>query len=341
MDLIENPYLSDFTKKTLRQFLWQPGDPIPAALGELLLKIKETLPASSRTDVMIDASIMPAEALVEVNDLLRAAKQFVDRQKKAEGVNAVTQNMTPSVRAAFEQLAVPQIIDDRETQETALPPAAPAPEPVPTPAPEPPKVETPEENPLAPKESPVLANDPMIVLPFCPRCGWDMRQKFDVEVTDNDKEDFIAVTLGNARFKKKYELMGGRLVITLRSLLAEENKLIYQQLVADQQANKIKSQTDWYTQMLEYRLACSLESMADKTGRVISVVPELHEMPFTPDKDRPLETPMTALFDFVNTKVLAQEVTKRLVGTHLRHFQRLLEALEAMTLEPSFWTGIE
>jgi len=26
---------------------------------------------------------------------------------------------------------------------------------------------------------------------------------------------------------------------------------------------------------------------------------------------------------------------------HLRQFQRLVEALEAMALEPNFWTGIE
>jgi hypothetical protein len=112
-------------------------------------------------------------------------------------------------------------------------------------------------------------------------------------------------------------------------------------IIADQQSEKIKDQTSWYTQMLEYRLACSLESVYDKTGRPISVVPELQEMPFTSDKDKPLETQLTALLDFVNTKVVAQEVTKRLVGTHLRHFQRLLEALEAMALEPSFWNGIE
>jgi hypothetical protein len=44
--------------------------------------------------------------------------------------------------------------------------------------------------------------------------------------------------------------------------------------------------------------------------------------------------------DYVSANVLSQEVFKRLVGTHLREFQRLIEALEAMALEPSFWTGI-
>ena len=70
-------------------------------------------------------------------------------------------------------------------------------------------------------------------------------------------------------------------------------------------------------------------------------MPELHEMPFTRSVENPLATALAGQLDFMNKNILAQEVTRRLVATHLRQFQRLLEALEAMALEPSFWNGIE
>jgi hypothetical protein len=204
----------------------------------------------------------------------------------------------------------------------------------------------PAEPPPAPPEPPTPASVPQdtsapAILPFCPRCGWDMRQKFEVVPTDRDKEDFLATILGGSRFRKRYELFGGKIIVTFRGLLAEENKLVYRQLVLDQQNSKIATEAEWFVQMMDYRLACSLESISSDTGKIIAIVPELAEMPFTPDKNQPLATPLVDQLNYVNNTVLAQEVTRRLVGLHLRQFQRLLEALEAMALEPSFWTGIE
>jgi hypothetical protein len=338
MELVDSPYLSDFTKKTLSQFDWKEGDPIPVILGDKLLQIKEKIPASNRTDVLIDIEKMPPEAISEVNALLAEAKKIGKKQADMEDLQKSTAKMNPQVREAVEKILGPQILDDREEMAAEETPAAPKAENA-KPAPKP--VETPEELPLdrVPDVAPV---EPMVVLPFCPRCGWDMRQKFEVTITDRDKEDFVACLLGNTRFKKKYELLGGRLVLRLRALLSEENKMIYKQLVVDQAAERIKTEGEWYAQLIEYRLACSVESISDKNGKIISVVPELHEIAtIYPNKELPEDTPLVEALKFVNTKVLAQEVTKRLVGTHLRQFQRLVEALEAMALEPSFWNGIE
>lgn len=341
MELVENPYLSEFTKKTLAQFDWKDGDPIPVVLGDRLLQIKETIAASTRTDVLIDIEKMPPEAIAEVNAMLAEAKKVGKKQEDFEKLQKQTSKMAPQVRDAVEQILGPQILDDREEmadepkeekKEPAKPTAAT------TEGPGAVKIED-----LPLERDPVITPaEPMALLPFCPRCGWDMRQKFEVEVTDRDKEDFVACLLGNTRFKKKYELMGGRMILKLRALLSEENKMIYKQLVVDQAAERIKTEGEWYAQLIEYRLACSVESIAGKDGKVIAIVPELHEIAtIYPEKELPEDTPLVAALKFVNTKVLAQEVTKRLVGTHLRQFQRLVEALEAMALDPSFWNGIE
>lgn len=334
MELVENVYVSDFTKKTLEQFGWKTGDAIPADLGTLMIKMKETLPASKRDDVLVDKDVMTPEQVEQVTGLLREAKELGRKKKQEIELEEKTKNMAPSVSEVYKQIVTsgendgPQIIDDREAVADAQKQEA-KPEPVADVKPEETK----------PANEPIPEFKPTVVA-YCPRCGWDMRQKFEVTPTDRDKEDFIATLLGSSRFKKKYELFGGKVIVTFRSLLAEENKLIYRQLVLDQQVNKVATEAEWFVQMMDYRLACSLETIADSKGKVIASIPLLEEMSWDGKKDEPLATPLPKQLELVN-KHLAQEATRRLVGTHLRQFQRLLEALEAMALEPNFWNGIE
>lgn len=334
MELVENVYVSDFTKKTLEQFGWKTGDAIPADLGTLMIKMKETLPASKRDDVLVDKDVMSEEQVTQITGLLREAKEIGRKKKQEEELDEQTKNMAPSVSEVYKKIVNsgdgdgPQIIDDREAVAEAQKKEV-APE---TPPKKDEKTETTTQTEPAEFKPSVVA--------YCPRCGWDMRQKFDIVPTDRDKEDFIATLLGGTRFKKKYELFGGRIIVTFRSLLAEENKLIYRQLVLDQQINKVATEAEWFVQMMDYRLACSLETIADKKGKVIASIPLLEEMSWDGKKDEPLATPLPKQLELVNQH-LAQEATRRLVGTHLRQFQRLLEALEAMALEPNFWNGIE
>lgn len=334
MELVENVYVSDFTKATLGQFGWKEGDAIPADLGQLMIKMKETLPASKRSDVLIDKDVMSEEQVTRIKEMLREARDIGRKKKREEELEEQTKNMAPDVAEVYKQLETePMIVDDRdENGENPTTAAVEQPVAEEKPAPVPAKE-------AASAEKPKETVDPALVV-FCPRCGWDMRQKFDVVPTDREKEDFLATLLGGVRFKKKYELFGGRIVVTFRSLLAEENKLIYRQLVLDQQKNKVATEAEWFVQMMDYRLACSLESVADKNGKVLMVIPLLEEMAFEADKDEPLATPLPKQLDLIN-KNMAQEATRRLVGTHLRQFQRLVEALEAMALEPNFWNGIE
>lgn len=341
MELVENPYVSDFTKKTLEQFGWKKDDPIPAELGALLMQIKETLPPSKKTDVLIDAELMSADDVVKVKEMLAEAKIVAERQKEKKAVDKKLSSMNPAVAAAYGQVMQKlEVVDDRDAvnnaEKIAASTAPPPPQETNSAAAVPPVNEALEGEIEAEKDTANLNG----VVPFCPRCGWDVRQKYETVPTDRDKEDFLATLLGNTRFKKEYELFGGKIKILFRGLLAEENKLIYRQLVLDQQQNRISTEAEWFLQMMDYRLSCSLERISDNTGKVLSLVPELLERKIE-TKDEPLATPLPAQLEYINKDVLAQEVTRRLVGTHLRQFQRLVEALEAMAVEPSFWNGIE
>lgn len=330
MELVDNPYISDFTKKTLEQFGWKKDDPIPADLGELLVQFKEALPASKKTDVLVDAELMAEDDIEKVKAMLAEAKVVAARLKKQAEKEEKLSTVNPAVAAAYEKvLDQLEVVDDREeaaAAEKTEPANEPKIESVPTTPP-------PEEQ---RRDVPGLRD----AVPFCPRCGWDVRQKYETDPTDRDKEDFLATLLGSARFKKEYELFGGKIKVLFRGLLAEENKLIYRQLVLDQQENRISTEAEWFLQMMDYRLACSLERISDGSGKVLSIVPELLERKADTITE-PLATPLPAQLEYLNKDVLAQEVTRRLVGTHLRQFQRLIEALEAMALEPSFWNGIE
>lgn len=335
MELVENPYVSEFTRKTLEQFGWKDKDPLPTALGELLLKIKETIPASPRNDVLVDAGMMAPEMITQIKEMLAEAKVAGKAWEKDKEKQEERNKIAPHLRAQYENVMNQlEVVDDRE--EAAKEESKPAPVQETKPA------EPPPAPPEPPPPDPVSqASSAPAILPFCPRCGWDMRQAFEILPTDRDKEDFLATILGGSRFRKRYELLGGKIIVTFRGLLAEENKLVYRQLILDQQEAKIATEAEWFVQLMDYRLSCSLESIASDTGKVIAMMPELSEMPFTPDKKNPLATPLADQLHYLNNTVLAQEVTRRLVGLHLRQFQRLLEALEAMALEPSFWTGIE
>jgi hypothetical protein len=332
VELVETTFISEFTKKTLAQFGWKEGDAIPAELGERMLKMKEGLPASQRTDVLIEKELLVDEQVEEIQKLLEAAKVAGAKRDKKRDLAKKTKNMAPSVAAAFEKMSEnsPEIIDDRDAAAAEKPaeqknpePAAAQPDPPPPPAP------------AMELETPAMAST---IPPFCPRCGWDMRMKFEVVPTDKDKEDFLATLLGGTRFKKTYELFGGKLAVTFRSMLAEENKLVYRQLTFDQEARKVTTEAEWFVQMMDYRLSCSLDTITDKSGKIVAEMPELPDMVYTGEAK---ETPLVAQLQLISKNILAQEVTRRLVGMHLRQFQRLVEALEAMAAEPSFWTGIE
>jgi len=331
--------LSDFTKKTLAQFGWVENDGIPDTLGEFLLAAKDRAAPTTRTDVMIDAEKMLPADVETARKMIRDYQDVHKKKKAAAELDDKQKNMDPAAAAAYLKLMEtqqkldeqnkPKVIDDREAPEAPAveQPAAPKTDEQPEPASEQP----------APFSAPPL---PPIILPFCPRCGWDMRMKYDIEVTDQDKEAFVAILLGNSRFKKKYSFLGDKFVVTLRSLLADENLEIHRQLVLDHQAGELPGEHEWFLRMFEYRLACSIESVYDGNGKPLAILPPLAAAQLKPPPDNPAETGLVYMRNYVNTKVLAHEVTRRLVGQQFRRFQRLIEALEAMAVEPSFWDGI-
>lgn len=335
MQLIDtSAYVSELTKRTLQQFGWEPGDPIPATLSDLFAEIKERTPATKTIGVLIDIAAMTDADIAAVEEGLAAAKEVAERAKKKTEPAA----LDPAIRqlqdaiqkaenaktAAAEDPV--QIIDDRGPPAPAekAPEKKEEKEPVVVTEPPEPQPRVPET--LAP---PVM----------CPRCNWDTRQVYDVEITDFDKEAFMAVTLGGERFKKSYSLLNDRYSVTFRGLFAEENTIIHHQLLLDQKDGHFVTDTEWFLRLFEYRLACSIARVEIK-NQIPRPIPELHDVKdmSLPNKtDDKSKESLIRLREYVLNDLLKTELTRRMVGNQFRQFQRLYEALEAIAVDPSFW----
>lgn len=333
MQLIDtSSYVSELTKRTLQQFGWVQGDPIPATLSDTLAEIKERTPATKTIGVLVDIAVMAEPDVAAVKAALLSAKEFAERERNKKPTTADPniarlQRAIEDAATANEAAAV-QIVDDR-AEITNTPPPAQKQETGPIP---PPPVTTP------PEPQPRVA-DTLAPPVFCPRCNWDTRQVYDLEITDFDKEAFIAVTLGGERFKKTIELLGGRYSVTFRGLFAEENTIIYRQLLLDQKDGYFLSDTEWFLRLFEYRLACSIAAVEIK-NKIPQLIPELREVQklALPNKfDDKTKEPLVRLREYVLNDLLKSEITRRMVGAEFRRFQRLYEAMEAMAVEPNFW----
>ena len=337
MEIIDsNGYVSEFTKNTLTQFGWVPGDPIPGNLGELIQQIDERTTGTKKPGLLLDISLLTETDTQLVKDNLEEAKVALVKIQARIEKEKKTAHLHPDA-AAFQQKleamneAAVQIVDDRDApvkeDKTATPAA----------------VETedkPTQSTSLPDDGTIPSFNPdNLASVFCPRCNWDTRQKYEVVATDHDKELFLISILGDSRFEKEFTLFNEQYAITFKNLLAEENKIIHRQLTIDQKNGEFNSDTEWFLRFFEYRLACSVRRIIVK-GKPTAEIPDLDEiknalLPLKADElDRP---PLLRLYDYVIKDLLKNEITRRLVSKHFREFQRLYEALEAMALEPSFW----
>lgn len=314
MELAKADFVSPTTAKTLQQFGWAEGDPIPVALGEKMVEWRKEIENPSDTTVLVAKADLTDEQIAEVVKLLEDAKVYFEKKKGDDKLNAKLAKMKPSVAAEYMktlQTNKPnsEIVDDRE------------------------EVATEEKGSAALPAQEVTAKPHPV---NCPRCGWDVAVPHEVKITDNDKEDFLSSILGGHRFRKKFDLFGGRFVVHFRSLTSAENEMVYRQISLDQGNDVITTRAQWLIRVLDYRMACALEKITDKDGKIINEFPEIDLS--VSGKD---QTAILPRYDEMNQTALTQEAVRRLVGQHLREFFRLTEALESMALDPSFWNGIE
>lgn len=203
-------------------------------------------------------------------------------------------------------------------------------------APPPPKAaETPQAAPATGVAEPHAAT--------CQRCHWPLQLPFNVEISMQDKQAFLAAILGLARFEKRYELMGGNLSVIFRSLSSQETAILQQQLGAMVRSGEIIGDGEYWANMHEFRLVMAVKQIMVGQN-VIYTVPDL----LTWDKEHPAKegdkvqpTSIPRMREYLYAEGAKQEPVRRMLGQTHSNFQRLVEALEFMTNDPDFWKGIE
>ncbi len=235
------------------------------------------------------------------------------------------------------------------------------------------QVESVEQQPAAPvTTTPTEAVDSGVqkaMVTNCPRCLWPLDQAFDLKPTNEDKQSFLASILGTSRFQKKYEILGGHAVIYYRSLTTEEAATIQYQLGCDIRNGNIHGDGEFLAWLMEYRLVASVSQIdigKNTIARVKSVDAWAKDHPVPPQKPLPTQqpeaateampaeaftafgaglqrpdTPLPRMREWFYKEIVTQEPLRRIIGQQHREFQRLVEALEAMTSDASFWKGIE
>lgn len=156
----------------------------------------------------------------------------------------------------------------------------------------------------------------------CPRCGLSLKEKYEVEPTQEDIEEFLKCVLSGSVYTKEYDVFGGKLKVRLRTRLGAEDVLIKRALTEYFRESQGVSETEVFAELMSYTLAVSLSSYGAQE------YPSL-----------PMETP--AVFKAAVAKRIESlpSQVQAFLKTLLQQFNVLTDKLTARAQDPSFWTG--
>jgi len=279
---------------------------------------------AAKLEADVEAGVVPPA----VADNLATMAQTVRQQGAPEGVivdDRIPPNLkVPEGKQVGGTLGVPLARTPRRVIQHPVGPAT-------SPLPPPPAPESPAPAATAP------------TAPECPRCGYDCRIPFEGKPSQEDIERFSVAMLALQVFRKKYQLLGGKCVLTFRGLTSQDVILVNKQLGYDVRAAKIIGDGEYLTSLMEYRLVLSVQRI-EVQGHLAVDVPSVDEyVKLNPKKlpaDPSKETILTEMHADFYGKYVTSESLRRVIGAKHREFQRLNETLEAMMLDPNFTDGI-
>lgn len=189
---------------------------------------------------------------------------------------------------------------------------------------------------------------------ICPRCLWNTNEPFEIKPTDRDKQVFIAAVLGCTRFEKQYDLLGGKLKVFFRSLLATEVASLNSQLNWHARRGDITGDGEYVLWLMEYRLVMSLSKLVsgDNASRSVLSLAEFEatypntfeKVPTARDSlGLPVKAPtgLMAMHEWFYKDIVNVEFMRKIIAQTHRSFQRLVEGMESMAENEDFWQGIE
>lgn len=176
---------------------------------------------------------------------------------------------------------------------------------------------------------------------ICPHCGWDTRKEDLTEVTNEDKMKFVQTILGGLRFKKTYELFGGKLRVTFRTLTTAESDMAYKQIITDSQKdirnNSIGDTSFYWKTLMAYRAIMAIEKV--ESDYSVVEVPPIAEIEADPPEGT--NTKVFAIFDSIVDQVMPSEAMRNAIAHMYTEFNSMCEKLQSMAESKDFWNAIK
>lgn len=340
---------------------WKPGMAIPSNLAEWIDKAKKeatdpnlmpppTDPATAplKMPEIIDIKDLPESKRLELEQVLQQAElQRKQMQQEAASMpQQPAQGVAEAIRAA-EGGARRIEIDDDVSNQPPKPPQKPVPDlnkPIRQQLQEKQDYARAQEEYAAAqaqaaesKPEPGTSTTPQPVAETaperkqCPNCSWDLNSDDVIDISDQDRQNFLAATLGGKPFQKVFEMLGGSLQITIRSLQYAEVDACYRQCYDDRNNNQIANTNDFIEQLNRYRLCLQLVEI--RSGEDLIRFPEsLEAWGGTGDHQS-----LPAIFEQVFGDALKSETMTRMVTKCMARFNRVLARLEANCDNENFW----
>ena len=261
----------------------------------------------------VDFNDIPDEKKKDIADFIKGAAAFKKEVQQQQATKTADPPLDPKI---FKE---PEIIDD------LIQPKAET------------KTYTPQESSAdTSADSGLMSKDAILT---CPHCGWDTTKADLVEIDADDKLDFVQSILGGIRYKKVYEIFGGRLKVTFRTLTTAESDMAYKQLVVDAQndvQSKIVGDTSFYWRtLMAYRVAMAVERLESDVN--IVEIPPILEIEVDDEKYQRPNTKLFALFDDLVEQIIPTELMRNTISHLYTEFQSLCEKLQAMAEQKDFW----
>ncbi len=174
---------------------------------------------------------------------------------------------------------------------------------------------------------------------FCPCCGIPLNVPYKPNtITDEDRTLFLQHVLGGSRFYKKYPLWGGQVIVTLKTMTPEEERLFdeeYNRYCLENVNNF--NQTLVQRTYTRYKMAGLLQRITfkgDMRGKIEA--PSIYDSQFDPkDDETRVQNFLTKWYDTVVTSVEMQRALDSVLDKYLLDMDNLRKQLH----NQDFWNG--
>lgn len=169
---------------------------------------------------------------------------------------------------------------------------------------------------------------------YCPHCGWNQKQKDELEVTEEDRLSFLQTLLGLQVFSKTYTVYGGALTVRVKSLTPKEADLCFRQVFLDRQAGRTANPAEEAEHLARYKAALQIESV---TGPGLAYVAPQHGVSTGTEQD----TIVFSIWQQFAVDIDKSEAMHRVLLGVVGRFNALVNKLEDNVDNENFWPAID